>query len=223
MMYRCSLCEYSSNNKHCITKHFNKKIKCGEGMQTVVEIKIELKCDYCSKNISTNAHMIKHLKVCKIKKANLEKELEKEKEEVKILKEKLALEALNKKSNNDEYKIKYEKLNETFDSLIKILDKKVLGNTGVEIIRKESRKKYIENSENMDCVHCKHSGSTQVCHIKAISDFNKLSLVDEINDLSNLIGLCPNCHTDLDKHKKFEVMRTATLHSMLVKSSSNKN
>lgn len=69
----------------------------------------------------------------------------------------------------------------------------------------------------MDCVHCKHAGSTQVCHIKAISDFNKLSLVDDINDLSNLIGLCPNCHIDLDKHKKFEVMRTATLHSMLIK------
>ncbi len=89
------------------------------------------------------------------------------------------------------------------------------------MIRKESRKKYIENSVNMSCVHCGHTGSTQVCHIKPISEFNKLSLIEEINDLSNLIGLCPNCHIDLDKHKKFEVTRTATLHSMLIKSKFN--
>lgn len=37
------------------------------------------------------------------------------------------------------------------------------------------------------------------------------------NCMCNLIGLCPNCHIDLDKHKKFEVTRTATLHSMIIK------
>ncbi len=34
--------------------------------------------------------------------------------------------------------------------------------------------------------------------------------------MSNLIGLCPNCHIDLDKHKEFKVMRTSVLHSMLL-------
>jgi predicted HNH restriction endonuclease len=69
----------------------------------------------------------------------------------------------------------------------------------------------------MICIHCKHIGSTQVCHIKPISDFNDFSLISEINNIKNLIGLCPNCHIDLDKHKKFEVTRTATLHSMIIK------
>jgi predicted HNH restriction endonuclease len=61
----------------------------------------------------------------------------------------------------------------------------------------------------MKCVHCSHTGSTQVCHIKAIADFDKTTHVSIINDVSNLIGLCPNCHIDLDTHKKFEVTRTA--------------
>ncbi len=66
-------------------------------------------------------------------------------------------------------------------------------------------------------MHCKHHGSVQVCHIKPISEFSKLSTIEEINDLSNLIGLCPNCHIDLDKHKKFEVTRTSILHGNIIK------
>lgn len=102
MIYKCSICEYSSGNKHCITRHFNKKIKCGDGIPIVTEIKTEIKCNYCNKNISTNAHLIKHLVVCKVKKEGLE-------EEVRILKEKLAIsEALNKKPttiNNNQINI----------------------------------------------------------------------------------------------------------------------
>ncbi len=99
---------------------------------------------------------------------------------------------------------------------MKTSTKKILGNTLVETVRSQARKKYKKLFKNMKCVHCKHNGSTQVCHIKAISEFDKLSEVEEINKISNLIGLCPNCHVDLDKHRKFEVMRTSILHSMLL-------
>jgi hypothetical protein len=102
------------------------------------------------------------------------------------------------------------------NDMSKLIDKKMLGNVEVESIRTQARKIYKSKFPEMVCIHCKHSGSTQVCHIKAISDFDKFSLVSDINNIKNLIGLCPNCHIDLDKHKKFEVARTATLHSMLV-------
>jgi predicted RNase H-like nuclease (RuvC/YqgF family) len=122
-----------------------------------------------------------------------------------------------KPSENDKFNQKYKKLEETVNLMTSYIDSKVLGNTDIKTIRSLSRKKYKDFSKDMKCVHCNHLGSTQVCHIKAISDFNKLSTVEEINHISNLIGLCPNCHIDLDKHKKFEITRTATLHSLLVK------
>ncbi len=159
--------------------------------------------------------MDRHLKTCKFK--NTVKD-----EEIIVLKEKLSMvenfneykSKLNKKY--EELKDVNEKNEKIIESLVKTNSKKILGNTPVETIRSQARKKYKEIFKDMKCVHCKHEGSTQVCHIKAISEFSKISEIEEINEMSNLIGLCPNCHVDLDKHKKFEVTRTAKLHSMLV-------
>jgi hypothetical protein len=69
----------------------NKKIKCGEGTPNIVELNINIYCEFCKKSVTTKSHLTKHLIVCKVKKEDLE-------EEVRILKEKLAIsEALNKK------------------------------------------------------------------------------------------------------------------------------
>lgn len=48
------------------------------------------------------------------------------------------------------------------------------------------------------CEHCGYDRYYEVCHIKAISDFPDEALVIEVNDLSNLEALCPNCHWELD-------------------------
>lgn len=118
---------------------------------------------------------------------------------------------------NEKIKSVEEKLENTINNVSKLIDKKILGNVGIDTIRSQVRKLYKCKFPEMVRVHCKHSGSTQVCHnIKAISEFDNFSLVSDINSLKNLIGLCPNCHIDLDKHKKFEVTRTTTLHSILV-------
>lgn len=42
---------------------------------------------------------------------------------------------------------------------------------------------------------------TEVCHIKAIKDFNDEDFVSDINDPKNLIRLCRNCHYELDTGK----------------------
>jgi hypothetical protein len=98
MKFKCSQCNYHSDVKQHIIKHVNRKIKCSNEEAKIIELSANIYCEYCEKSITTKQNLIKHLIVCKVKKANLEKELEKEKEEVRILKEKLAVsEALNKK------------------------------------------------------------------------------------------------------------------------------
>lgn len=48
------------------------------------------------------------------------------------------------------------------------------------------------------CVNCGYDKHVEVCHIKAISTFDGTTLVSEINNPSNLIILCPNCHWEFD-------------------------
>ncbi len=91
--YKCSECDYSSPFKPNVKSHINKQIKCGTGVPTIITIISEIKCEHCNKLYASKQNLIKHLKICKVKKADLE-------EEVKMLKEKLAIsEALNKKPN----------------------------------------------------------------------------------------------------------------------------
>ena len=48
------------------------------------------------------------------------------------------------------------------------------------------------------CKRCKYDKHIEVCHIKSVSSFSEETTILEINDPSNLIGLCPNCHWEFD-------------------------
>ncbi len=48
------------------------------------------------------------------------------------------------------------------------------------------------------CTSCGYNLHVDVCHIKAIKDFNDSALISEINALSNLTFLCKNHHWELD-------------------------
>jgi hypothetical protein len=48
------------------------------------------------------------------------------------------------------------------------------------------------------CRLCGYDRHFEVCHIRPIQDFPKESLLSEVNSLSNLIPLCPNCHWEFD-------------------------
>lgn len=37
-----------------------------------------------------------------------------------------------------------------------------------------------------------------MAHIKAVSEFSDDTLISEINDINNLVGLCPNHHWEYD-------------------------
>lgn len=65
-------------------------------------------------------------------------------------------------------------------------------------IRLHARSVYKSSSRPTCCEHCGYNKHFEVCHKKAIKDFDATTLIMEINDPSNLIGLCPNCHWELD-------------------------
>lgn len=48
------------------------------------------------------------------------------------------------------------------------------------------------------CYNCGYSLYTEIAHIKAISDFKDSDTLYEINAITNLVPLCPNCHKAYD-------------------------
>lgn len=57
---------------------------------------------------------------------------------------------------------------------------------------------FVESGRLHECANCGYDKTVNVCHIKAVSDFDDEATIGEINALSNLIGLCPNCHWEYD-------------------------
>ncbi len=48
------------------------------------------------------------------------------------------------------------------------------------------------------CANCGYDKHVEICHIKPINSFPDDTPVAVINDLANLVALCPNCHWELD-------------------------
>lgn len=65
------------------------------------------------------------------------------------------------------------------------------------LIRTNARYLFRKHNKQI-CSKCGYNKHIEVCHIKGIADFNEDSLISEVNSLSNLIGLCPNCHWEFD-------------------------
>ena len=70
-----------------------------------------------------------------------------------------------------------------------------------------SRSRIIAESYGMlnECELCGYSKMVVCCHIKSISSFDEDTKIKVINDPSNLIGLCPNCHWELDHNMLSDV------------------
>lgn len=67
-------------------------------------------------------------------------------------------------------------------------------------IRNMSRSIYRRSKKPKHCVICGYNIHYEVCHIKPISEFSEDSLISEINNIDNLISLCPNHHWELDNN-----------------------
>jgi ElaB/YqjD/DUF883 family membrane-anchored ribosome-binding protein len=80
--YGCSVCGYTSQLKQHVKDHLSRKRSCGPGIKELIEIPIEIICQYCNKKFSTKKTLDFHIKNnCKHKddaKDAKIKELEKE-------------------------------------------------------------------------------------------------------------------------------------------------
>lgn len=70
--------------------------------------------------------------------------------------------------------------------------------TARSIIRKDAKCIYDNSEKPKQCVVCGYNKHYEVAHIKAVSDFTDDALISEINDIDNLIALCPNHHWEFD-------------------------
>lgn len=65
-------------------------------------------------------------------------------------------------------------------------------------IRELARTAYEKSDKPKKCVHCGYDKYYEIHHIKNISSFDDSTPVSEINNLDNLIALCPNCHWEIE-------------------------
>ena len=79
-----------------------------------------------------------------------------------------------------------------------IFERYKLWQTARSAIQKHARKIYENSEKTKQCVVCGYDKHYEVAHIKAVSDFQDNSLISEINDIDNLIALCPNHHWEYD-------------------------
>lgn len=82
MEFKCSDCEYKSERKFNVETHIKKMCK---NDAKVVNVEIEIKCEYCKNTFNTAPSMKRHLETCKIKKYNLESSIVTDKEKIPIV------------------------------------------------------------------------------------------------------------------------------------------
>ena len=89
------------------------------------------------------------------------------------------------------YPIETKTLQESIDSVGKTANR-------YRSIRDSARNKLIASGIPSCCNNCNYNKHVEVCHIKSISSFPLDTKIAEINNISNLIYLCPNCHWEFD-------------------------
>lgn len=65
-------------------------------------------------------------------------------------------------------------------------------------VRYNARRVAKELGKLQSCKVCKYSTYVEACHVKDINSFEKTTKISEINNPDNLVGLCPNHHTEFD-------------------------
>lgn len=67
-------------------------------------------------------------------------------------------------------------------------------------IRSLARAIYKKSNKQKYCSVCGYNKHYEVCHIKGIASFDRNTPIATVNDIDNLISLCPNCHWEFDNN-----------------------
>lgn len=70
---------------------------------------------------------------------------------------------------------------------------------------------YRKSTRPKVCAVCGYDAHYEVCHIKPINDFLPTDSVAEVNELSNLVALCPNHHWEFDHGRLSITLITAAM------------
>ncbi len=65
-------------------------------------------------------------------------------------------------------------------------------------LRSGSRATYFKSGKPRACNHCFYNKRIDICHIKDVKDFDENTTIAEINNLYNLVALCPKHHWEFD-------------------------
>lgn len=57
---------------------------------------------------------------------------------------------------------------------------------------------WLRDIAKLPCAKCGYSLHVELAHIKAVSDYDDNAKISEVNDISNVIQLCRNCHWGFD-------------------------
>lgn len=69
-----------------------------------------------------------------------------------------------------------------------------MGKAAAKFAPIRARARQLHITPNAACERCGYSKHVEVCHIKAIADFDITTLVSDVNARTNITLLCPNCH-----------------------------
>lgn len=64
------------------------------------------------------------------------------------------------------------------------------------------------------CEVCGYDKHFELCHIKSVSSFDNNTPIKVVNNLNNLIALCPNCHWEFD-HNLMDEKEKLTIYKIL--------
>jgi hypothetical protein len=70
--------------------------------------------------------------------------------------------------------------------------------TGMQSYIRSNARSTFSQKEKPICTNCTYNRHVEVCHIKPIRSFTDDSRLSEINNETNLVYLCPNCHWEFD-------------------------
>ncbi len=65
-------------------------------------------------------------------------------------------------------------------------------------IRKLARRAYYESDKPKSCNRCGYTAHFEICHLRPIQDFPADTPMSVVNNLDNLVALCPTCHWEFD-------------------------